>query len=280
MKWPLKEQPMCLNCYPMKCSLLLLSLTFVSTAFSQNGKNTLFPSDVNNSTSQHVQKVDSIISSFYQLSDTLINQQQKVIERMEASYFCLGQLMDSLTSFKQSRLKSENAIDSLNNIRKLIIGEFDEKLRQLKECTVDRLTKLDVPPEAKNTISILTNGIERFGIPTTNLGVLDGTLSDNTLVNLKGVGMDSDLSQFATVDELRNTNSEISELSDITEKVNGYTSDLRELTSGDVNAIEGLSASAETKAVELSGITDIKKQAEHLTEYQESLGQFRNSTLR
>jgi hypothetical protein len=150
-------------------------------------------------------------------------------------------------------------------------------MQSLKDKAAAKLNGLDVPPELSAKFSDVTEKIEGFQVPGTdlNLPALNSGSNGSPIGNLTNIDMklpaaDIDL---GSVDELKNINGG---LKGITGNAGEYSSDVQQLSKGNITELKELPEAAEAKVGELSGLSEVKGETETLNEYKDVVGQMQN----
>jgi uncharacterized phage infection (PIP) family protein YhgE len=76
---------------------------------------------------------------------------------------------------------------------------------------------------------------------------------------------------------LQGVNSEIDGLKEVIGKAGEYSNEIQQLTKGNLSELKELPKTAETKAEELSGLTEVKDQTQVLNEYKDIAANMQNS---
>jgi hypothetical protein len=250
----------------MKLCIIVTLICFVSI-FSY-GQSTKVDS-LNVSQSQQLlksseQRVDSIQSAFYSRSDSLTKAYKGRLAWMDSAQHTLKTRFDSLAATATpTKILSGNGLDSI---------------RMKWTSKVDSLRAIGhPPPELSAKFSDVTEKIEGFQVPGTdlNLPALNSVSNGSPIGNLTNIDMklpaaDIDL---GSVDELKNINGG---LKGITGNAGEYSSDVQQLSKGNINELKDLPEAAEAKVGELSGLSEVKGETETLNEYKDVVGQVQN----
>lgn len=290
----------------MKLCVIVTLICCVSV-FSY-GQNTEVDSSNVNQSSQHLlksseQRVDSIRVVFYSRSDSLTKTFKSRLALIDSTEHALKTKFDSLATAPTSakilsgpgldsiRMKWMNKVDSLkaaghpsakiiagldsvNKLRNDTLGELNRKMQSLKEKAGGKLKSLDVPPELSAKFSDVTGNIEGFQIPET-LDLPSLNTGNNDLSGGPG-NLDSQLPAtdvgLGGVDELQSING----VEGLTKNAGEYSGDIQHLSKGNISDLKELPEAAEAKAVEMSGVNEVKDQTEGLNEYKDMASQMQN----
>jgi hypothetical protein len=243
------------------------------------------------------EKVDSLESSFYQKSESLKQAYRNKFAKMDSVQQRLSDNLNKLTSLQfgdkngvgagkidsmQTSFQSKGrnlpgithlkrSLDSINRLRDSTLIRLNSKLESLKEETIANLNQLNLPPELSEKISSLTNQIEGFQIPSTDLNIpsfnlpngTDGVqVSELNLPTVERVGI-------SQVDELKNVTGDIGGLSETSKQVSSYGKEFKSVTTGDLSDLKELQNVAETKAEKLSALGEVHEQTQVMDKYKE-----------
>jgi hypothetical protein len=284
----------------MKLYIILLLCCF--SAIVTFGQNTSFDSlATEKGVAEVPDKVDSLESGFFQRADSLKNTYDSKLSKLDSSEAVLnnklktlttlpssaetilsGDAMDSLQSgfknkldslqaLQQRTTKITHALDSIHNLRDSTLADLDQKLQTLKDKTVGQLKTLDLPPELTDKVAHATGSIEGFKIPVSdvNISAIDGA-------NISGMDKLSNLnlqSNIGNVDGMKTLEGGLG-LPD--SNVGTYTSEIEQLSKGNLDEMKNIPQAAETKMEELSELNEITDQTTVLDEYKGKAEQLQN----
>src|SRR5688572_22097722 len=106
--------------------------------------------------------IDSLQNVFNQRTDSLQKKYQARLSKIDSSQTLLRRKLDSLITRRLPTASVKQKIDSLDRLKATTIQSAEKKLRAIKDNTLSKLEKLDLPPEAKeklNTVTKNMNGI-------------------------------------------------------------------------------------------------------------------------
>ena len=221
-------------------------------------------------------KIDSVQTEFLQKSDSLNSICHAQLSALEAARTKLQSKVDSL---RARNLPTENVthkIDSMNQLQQNAIASFNEKLKELKSKTTDRLKELNLPPELQAKVTGAIRSVDNFTIPVADLAIPSSGFS-NPLQNFRGLnGLSSPLADGVGVDALQDVQSSLGDVGNIADQVGGYTDDMKQIASGTAEEIRQLPQTIENQAAEISGANELLGETQALDQYTEMLGQAQN----
>jgi hypothetical protein len=268
--------------------------------------NISLPAQDRNSKRVPVQKIDSMQSHFYVRSDSLKLTYEKKFNQIHSARRALeaklgnhvtGPLssntltlvnksdslqdqvkccVDSVSCADVHFRKIKRSLDSLNSVRDSTLMTLNSKLESLKEKTVERLNKLNLPPEFSENVSKVTGEVKGFQIPSSELGISSLSIGDSDVLGkLPNLDLQSPLEGTGQMNDLKNINGNLPDLPGISQ-VGEYGKDLPQVTNGNLGELKELPNGAETQAAELSGLNEIKDQTKALDEYKDLPGKLKN----
>ncbi len=226
-------------------------------------------------------KLDSIELDFYQRSDSLKSTHQNKLGSLESAKSHLQNKLDSLAALQLPTAKITKAIDSVNLLHGKTMADFNEGLQGIKDQTTAGLKALKLPPELNEKVSSITGNIEGFKIPTSELNPPSLNLADNPLGKLDNLNLspsvptiDNPLGTINTpelnsIDGLKNVTGQASEIKEVTGQVSGYGREAQQLAKGNLSGVNELPERAEAKAVEMSGLSNIKEHTQSIDRYKD-----------
>ena len=181
------------------------------------------------------------------------------------------------SSLNHQATKLTHAMDSIKNLRDSTLITLNKKIQTAKDNTIGNLNSLDLPPQLKEKLSNVTANIEGYKIPGTELNLSSVNPNRNLSVpGLENLNLPSTTTSLPGAGGLENMNSATDALPDIAGKAGGYSNDLKQLGSGNLNEVKELPRAAESKAVELSGMNEVKGQTKALDQYKDMAGNMQN----
>jgi len=283
---------------------LLLTLSLIRTV-AQNQS----PDSLRNSSAQPEvidqlnNNVDSIQASFFQKSDSMRNFYKRAFSKLDSFESELKIKLDNLMA-PLDRLALENSIDSTKsrfenfadsvNLKKQILkireaqerinirrdcarARLNQNLQTLKDQTVDKLEEMNLPPQLRTKVANITDNINRFKIPVSDLNISSPHLDlGSYLAKPENLNLPSVAQWDGNVEALENVKENLNRGADFTNKANDYTKDIQELAKGNLGDMKELSNGAETTAEKLSGLNEVKEQTQAFREYGDKLKKMQN----
>lgn len=214
-------------------------------------------------------KVDSIRNGFNTKADSLKSQYQKAIGDINTQSSRLNHKIDSLKKLNLRTNKYERSLRKLSDLRQKTEGKFNEKLTSLKSKTTDKLNALDLPPEYKEPIQKLTKQIDGLNINNEVLKIPELKIPGYDLPNMNGIGEIPSLNGIQNPADLGNipkvdvpkVDLPTGEVANVTQQVQGYQEDIKNITSGNLDDVEKLPESLESQAGKIDGMDELQKQS-------------------
>jgi hypothetical protein len=172
--------------------------------------------------------------------------------------------VDSLTLLNEYSDKVSNALDSLNKLQEKILSELNTKIQSLKDKTLAKLNDLDLPPQLSDKLGKASSKINEFQMRTSDFKMPELSKDGLNINGLKTLDVPS--AEDLNIDELQSIGN-LGDISKIGEGLGEYEDDLTELTNGGAGGTIAIQDLAESKAEELSGLSEIKDQTKALDEY-------------
>lgn len=280
------------------CNIIAFFCLLTTIAFGQNTvSDTPIDSVDQRFWDSSNQKIDSIQLSFGYQSDSLRLIYANKFSKIDSAKQVLKSRLDSIATFQFSsksilpngvdsvraawtgKLDSlgsshhlqniTHKLDSLNNLREKTFSELNEKVQSLKDKTMGKLKGMNLPTELSDKASEVSSKIEGFQIPASDMNIPSLNIENGNSGNLGNLNIQSPVQDLGLKSEgaLPNLTPEAGGLSDVTGKAGEYGKEVSELTKGNLSEVKELPATAEAKAVELSGLREVKDQTQVLEEY-------------
>ncbi len=293
-------------CVILSLFCLLCTLTFGQNATSDSLEILTTQQKLIDDTSQ---KIDSVQASFFHRTDSIKEEYQERFGRIDSvqhrvkskidsisslqlslkKYLTVNGLdslhsgwkskMDSLTLLNEYSAKVSTVLDSISAVQAKTLSELNTKLQSLKDNTVEKLNKLQLPPQLSGKVNEAVGKIDGFQIPAADLNIPNLDASGGIDIGgLKNLNIDSPMKDLNIdqVGELKDIQGDLGEVSNVTEKIGEYGADVQALTKGDLNELKSIPDAAEAEAEELSGLNEIKDQTKVLDEYKAMTGKMQN----
>lgn len=187
-------------------------------------------------------EIDSIRNDFNHSADSLQDQYNDIIAKIDTLAAPLKHTIDSLARLDLPSNRACKTLDSLNRARESITSRYASRLNALKSEAMQKLNSLSPPPEHRkpleemsqkiNTVSIDTKTIE---IPELNLPHYD-VPQLQSLSDLKSkVG---EIGNINDVGDLPKVETELGDVGDISQQLKAYQNDVKDVTSGNIQDME------------------------------------------
>jgi len=252
----------------------------------------------------HSPKIDSLLTSFFHGADSLKQQCHQNFFTIDSTTHRLKSTLDTINSIQvslrnslsinsldsmqvewQRRVDSltlvneyydkvSNVLDSLNKLKEKTLSELNTKLQSLKDKTMGKLADLDLPPQLSDKLGEASAKINEFQLPTSDFNIPGFTKNGLSMNGLKNLDLPS--AEDLHIDEIDELQSIGGEISKIREGLGEYGDELKEFINGDPGGTNAIQDLAESKAQELSGLSEIKDQTKILEEYKELTEKIKN----
>lgn len=263
-------------CIPMRFGLSILLTFLLAYAQAQQLDSLLKTTAVNpDSLRLPPSPVDSVQQAFYHGADSLKQAYHNRMSALDSSRQRVQSRIDSLQNLQLPTDKYTAKLDSLQAKQAALATELDQKVEGLKAKSIGKLQKLELPAEAREKLASVTQNIDGFKLPVKDLNIpnlnlpgnplksLDGlnTTIDSPVGKIGGLGQAGDLGKLGGAGGLPPVPGVSDQLGDLS-KITGQAGDLKGAVPGELKDVQSLPQGIENKAGELSGVGDLKKQAE------------------
>ncbi len=192
-------------------------------------------------------KLDSVHTSFQQKSDSIQQELQDGLTKIERSKTSVQGKIDSLSNLNLSTEKYKASLDSLNGKANELVSSVNNKLEKLKTSTLGKVNELQLPPELKSQVDKMTGAISAFELPgleginssTLNKGLANLNVGNIGNLNIEGISnvtddlnlRDASLPDTGNMtglgtDQLSNIEG-LENVTGISEQVGGYSEDIK-----------------------------------------------------
>jgi len=248
----------------MRCLLVICLLLFISVLKAQTSDSLRLHSvSLDSVTSPYTWELESLQSSFYSQADSIKQSYKSKLALLESTKANLQHTVDSAGNLRLPTEKLTDKIDSLSQKQTELLNSLNQKVADLKSKTISKINSLELPTEIQQKVSSLTENIEGFQLPVNDFDIPSLSLANSPLGNLDGLS-----SSMPSADQLNGLSnislpSELS-VSQVGEQINGYSQDIQNLADGNLQQVRQLPQTIENRAAEVSGLSEITKQAEQL----------------
>lgn len=215
--------------------------------------------------------LDSARAATSSKTDSLIQAYRSQLVSLDSSRLALQAKLDILHSNTETS-RVRQAIDSLYRLKDKTIARLTSDLESLKSKAVGKLNQttneLGLSVELSDKVSSLTSEIEKFSITSSDLDLGKVLPTADLALESNDLKLNTSLPQLV---EEKNVIEDVANDLKVPNEITVHGSEIQELAKGDSAAINNLALTAEQKASELAGITDIKKEADILNDYKDEL---------
>jgi hypothetical protein len=227
-------------------------------------------------------KVDSIRTSFNLGADSIRNEYQSAIAKIDAQKNKVNSTIDSLQRFKLPTGKYTGKLDSLNQLSSNTTSKYTAKLDELKSKTTGKLNALDLPPEYKEPIQGLTKNVDGLGLD--GAAKIPGLeIPGYSLPKIEGIGditsKAGEIGEIGKIGDLGNlggnlpkVETPVGDLGQVTQQANGYQDDLKNITGGNLNDVQQMPKTIEEQAGKIEGVQELQKQSGVVDGYKDKVG--------
>jgi hypothetical protein len=230
-------------------------------------------------------KVDSIRNKFNTQADSLRNQYEQAIAKIDGPAQKLTGKIDSLQSLSLPTGKYTKKLDSLNQLRQDTQARFTSKLDALKSKTNGKLHELDLPSQYKEPLQQLTKNVDGLNLNTDVLKVPALNIPGYSLPNIDDIGdlasKAGDLGKIGdlgdlpildnTLGNLPEVETPVGDLGHVTEQAKAYQDDIKNISQGNLNDVKELPKTIEEQAAKIDGVQELQKQSGVMEEYKDKL---------
>ena len=291
------------------CVTVLLSCLFSIISFGQklSSDSLGVMTDEQNFLDINSQKIDSLEASFTRGADSLKQEYHQRLTKMDSVHRRLKSKLniidsirvslrsflsttapestqkqwksrvDSLTLMNKYSEKVSGVLDSVRALNERTFSELNSEVESLKQETVGKFNKLDLPPKLSDKVGEVSNRINGFQIPASDFKMPE--FSNLGSLDLQGLGNGSlpDVPGFdlTGIDGLKDIGS-LSGVTNIGEGLNENIDALQDVAKGNSGGIDAVEKLAESHAEELSGLGDLKGRTEALNEFRDLTQQIKN----
>jgi hypothetical protein len=219
------------------------------------------------------QRIDSIRNGFNNEADSLKNKYQSAIGNLEGQQQKLNHHIDSLEHLKLPTSKYTKRLDSLQHERSKVDADFASKSSALKAKTTDKLKKLDLPPQYKEPLQELTGKVDGFNVKSDFVKIPELKVPGYSLPKVNGIGdLSMKTGSLGNLPGVPKVDTPLGDLGQVTDKVKGYTGDLKNVSTGNLNDVKELPKTIETQAGKIEGVGELQKETAGFKDIKDKLG--------
>jgi hypothetical protein len=212
--------------------------------------------------SASVNKIDSIQQTFNHRADSLKGNFQWSIAKTDSLQLSWRSKMDSLQALQLPTDHLQHRLDSLSKAKLQSVNKLTSKLDSLKTGTLAKLNSLELPPDLKKPVQELSNRIDQYSVTSGNIPSLE--VPGYSLPRLGDKGFNSSISDATSSLSIPGLDLPTENIRAISKTAEGYTKDIKAISSGNLDEVKQLPTAIENKAAELGGVESIAKQGEDL----------------
>ena len=211
------------------------------------------------------QKMDSIRLDFNLAADSISNQYQNTVSKIDAESKKLNQKLDSLHRLDSPTETLTPKLDSLHGVRRELESKFTSELNALKSKTTDKLNALDLPPEYGKPLQELSRSVNELNINSDVIKIPELKVPGYTLPEIQLptdlTGKAADFGQIDGIGKVPDVKSPVDNLGGISEQVSAYKGDVKNIASGNLEDVQTLPEAIEQQASKIDGIDELQKQS-------------------
>ena len=227
-------------------------------------------------------KVNAIRHEFNEKADSLKNEYQTAISKIDKQTHKINNTIDSLEHLKLPTGKYTGKLDSLNQIRQKKTAEITSKVDALKAKTTGKLKGLDLPPQYNEPLQQLTSK-DGFGLNSDFVKIPQLEIPGFSVPKIDGIGdLSSKVPQVGNLGSLKSglpkIETPVGDLGNITdqvgkvgEQVKGVSGDIKSISEGNLNDVQQLPKTLEQQAAKIDGVQELQKQSGVIDEYKGQL---------
>jgi hypothetical protein len=225
-------------------------------------------------------KIDSIRKDFNLAAESLRNQYTTTLSNIDAETNRLSTTVDSLRVLKLPASRYAKSIDSLNRIRESTETKFTSRLNELQAKTTGKLQSLDLPAEYKEPLQKLTENINELNLNTDIVKIPSLAIPGYSLPETPGLGdVTSKVSEMGNIDKvghIADIKAPMGDLGNVTEHLQGYQDDFKNITQGNLDDVQKLPETIEDQASRIDGMDDLQRQSGLIDEQKAKLDDLSN----
>jgi hypothetical protein len=171
----------------------------------------------------------------------------------------------------------ENKINKpVNNIESKInkpIDNIESKINKpLDVMRKEGGAGANIPGGIDNNLSLNKTGIPNTDINNPVNTSIDKPSIDNPLANIQKPSIENPLDKVKSIDELKTSQEKLGEVNQVTDKVQSYSGDVKNLAKGNLDDTKNIEKTIESKAGNLGEVKDLQKQTGELDKAKGMIG--------
>ncbi len=229
-------------------------------------------------------KLNSVRDEFNQKADSLQNDYQIMISKIDTRALKINDAIDSLQNLKLPIDKYTKQLDSLNQLRQKSTVAFNSKVETLKGKTIGRLKDLNLPPQYNTPLQQVTSKVDGFDLNGDFVKIPQIEVPGFSIPRIEGIGdigdMGSIQNNFLKVtdgdlgkvtDQVGHLGNTTDQIGSVGEQVAGVSDDIKNISKGNLNDVQQLHKTLEEQATKIDGVQDLQKQTGAIDEYKGQL---------
>ncbi|MBT1701935.1 hypothetical protein [Chryseosolibacter indicus] len=209
-------------------------------------------------------KVDSIRVGFNHSSDSLRGEYQQLIAPIDSKINKVQHKIDSLNKLGMPANALTQKLDSLDQKRKALKNDLDQKTSSLKTKTIGKLDKVEMTPGMEKVRGDLTQQVNGFNLSDKNItGIPSIEVPGYSIPDSDQLSsISSQLGEAGKVAELPKVDTPLGNVTDITGEVKGLSEDITTITKGgNLNDLKNIDKTIESQAGKIEGVQELQKQS-------------------
>ncbi|HQQ82123.1 MAG TPA: hypothetical protein PK059_02990 [Cyclobacteriaceae bacterium] len=250
-----------------------------------------WPAVMNNASGVVADKANRIRSGFQSRADSLHRLYQKPINKLDSVNRRLQSNMDSVRKLGRAGRKAlagyRHQFDSVSRAKTQKLREMNKNVEQLKSKTIAKLNQLDLPKELKGPVGQMEKSISRYSVPTVNGKIpslatagprvpslqIPGAQVPGLKLNTTNPSLNlpqNDLTKI-TQGATNELNKSTGQLNQLNTQVNGYTKDVKRISSGNLDSLTMVNKELERRAAQELNLKNLQGGQQQVTQYQTML---------
>lgn len=230
-------------------------------------------------------KTDSLVNAISQAGnkvDSLTLIAQKPSTKLDSITTRVQFKIDSLTKLGQPTGAYTRLLDSLNQSKPVqqlqkaesVVAQVQQKLNQPLNTVEGKVNeKLNLMRTEGGADANLPGNVDLPGVddqfPNTPVPNLNGELPGSANLSMNGPALPNLKEKLPGADELSQVQQTLGQVGEVTSQVQGYSADVKNIASGNLEQVEQLPQALEQQLMKLDDVQGLQEQTEALDEYKE-----------
>lgn len=221
----------------------------------------------------HWSEIDSVKNGFNASVDSLSINYSYQLNAVDKETSLLRHRIDSLSRVNLSTSHLSSKLDSLGEVRKKAIAEFEGKMSVLKSKTIRELNGNNVTSELAGPVNELARQIDDVDINPGGLGTAPQLQAEGLCISTDEVGS---LKEASNIAGLPNMGTPVGSIDVVGTQVKGVGEDIGNLANGNLDQVKAVPQAMEQQAGQMEGVRDLQKQGAVLDQYHTRLETLRD----